>query len=98
MNVSRVADFAILLIAVVAMVSAWRASIADLQRKFDRLADKLDLLLKANGIDPNSPAALSDRVRKAVADGRKIEAIKLYREETGLGLREAKDAVDKIMG
>ena len=26
--------------------------------------------------------------------GRKIEAIKLYREATGLGLKEAKDAVD----
>ena len=26
--------------------------------------------------------------------GRKIEAIKLYREATGVGLKEAKDAVD----
>ena len=28
--------------------------------------------------------------------GRKIDAIKLYREETGLGLKEAKDAIDKL--
>ena len=28
--------------------------------------------------------------------GRKIEAIKLYREATGVGLKEAKDAVDGI--
>jgi ribosomal protein L7/L12 len=30
-------------------------------------------------------------VRAALADGNKIEAIKLVRERTGLGLKEAKD-------
>ncbi len=30
-----------------------------------------------------------------LAGGKKIEAIKVYREETGVGLREAKDAVDR---
>lgn len=29
-----------------------------------------------------------------IAGGRKIEAIKLYREATGVGLKEAKDAVE----
>ncbi|WP_109505454.1 ribosomal protein L7/L12 [Nocardioides speluncae] len=28
--------------------------------------------------------------------GRKIEAIKLYRQATGVGLKEAKDAVEEI--
>lgn len=31
-----------------------------------------------------------------VFQGRKIEAIKLYREMTGLGLKEAKDAVEQL--
>ena len=31
-----------------------------------------------------------------VFQGRKIEAIKLYREMTGLGLKEAKDAVEEL--
>ena len=31
-----------------------------------------------------------------IFDGRKIEAIKLYRAATGVGLKEAKDAVDEI--
>ncbi|MCY3019047.1 MAG: ribosomal protein L7/L12 [Planctomycetota bacterium] len=35
-------------------------------------------------------------IRAALADGRKIEAIKLYREFTGVGLKEAKDAVGKL--
>jgi large subunit ribosomal protein L7/L12 len=31
-----------------------------------------------------------------IARGKKIEAIKIYREATGVGLKEAKDAVDAI--
>ncbi len=43
-------------------------------------------------------AAMSDRVKELASDpSRKIEAIKLYREETGLGLAEAKEAVEQIM-
>jgi large subunit ribosomal protein L7/L12 len=35
-------------------------------------------------------------VRELVASGNKIEAIKVYREHTGLGLKEAKDAVEGL--
>jgi len=38
----------------------------------------------------------SDAVLQAVDSGRTIEAIKRLREETGLGLKEAKDAVDSL--
>lgn len=37
-----------------------------------------------------------DQLHALLAEGRKIEAIKLYRERTGAGLREAKEAVDAI--
>jgi ribosomal protein L7/L12 len=39
---------------------------------------------------------IDDRVRNLVDEGKKIEAIKLYREMTGVGLKEAKDAVEGI--
>ena len=39
---------------------------------------------------------ISDDVIAAVDAGRKIEAIKILRDETGLGLKEAKDAVDRL--
>lgn len=32
----------------------------------------------------------------ALLQGRKIEAIKLYRELTGLGLKEAKDTIEEL--
>ena len=39
---------------------------------------------------------LNDQVQHLVAQGNKIEAIKLIRERTGLGLKEAKDLVDRL--
>ena len=39
---------------------------------------------------------LERRVRSLLSEGRKIEAIKVYREATGAGLKEAKDAVEAL--
>ena len=47
-------------------------------------------------MDPNSSAEEMDAVRAALRRGNKIEAIKLYREATGSGLKEAKDAVEAM--
>jgi ribosomal protein L7/L12 len=38
-----------------------------------------------------------DEVRALKAGGDKIEAIKVYRQHTGLGLKEAKDAVEGMI-
>jgi ribosomal protein L7/L12 len=46
---------------------------------------------------PN-PSDQLDLVRKALLAGNKIEAIKLYREQTGAGLAEAKTAVEAMEG
>ena len=35
-------------------------------------------------------------ISEALADGRKIEAIKIYREATGLGLKDAKDFIEAL--
>jgi hypothetical protein len=37
-----------------------------------------------------------DAIKELLRQGQKIEAIKLYRQQTGLGLKEAKDAVEAI--
>jgi ribosomal protein L7/L12 len=63
------------------------------------LQRKADLALTHLGVQPppeHSP--LSERVKELAADpAKKIHAIKLYREETGAGLAEAKDAVENWM-
>lgn len=59
-----------------------------------RVERKLDLILKE--LDITYRDDTPDLVRELLAGGRKIEAIKMYREATGVGLKEAKDAVDAI--
>jgi hypothetical protein len=66
-----------------------------------RLEAKTDLILRHLGLeykDPATPDGLSEAVKALANDPtRKIEAIKLHREQTGLGLKEAKDAVETYM-
>jgi hypothetical protein len=69
------------------------------------LEDRLDELLQRAGAAPVTEVALvgppwstSAELRQLARDPvRKIAAIKLYRELTGAGLREAKDAVEQFM-
>jgi len=71
------------------------------QNTTDRLRSierKLSALLTHHGVDPMPGQPLSDRVKQLASDpARKIEAIKAYREETGAGLAEAKEAVETFI-
>lgn len=43
-----------------------------------------------------APAEAGARIQELVASGRKIDAIKLYRQAHGVGLKEAKEAVEAL--
>ncbi|MFG3618232.1 ribosomal protein L7/L12 [Nocardia sp. NPDC047654] len=77
-----------------------------LERKVDALHVKLDLIMAQLGIEAPASAAPPRAVPSVprgdgmaeidglLAQGKKIHAIKRYRELTGCGLKEAKDAVE----
>lgn len=70
---------------------------ASIHRDLARVDRKLNLLLKHLNITFDE-SALSDRVKELARDpARKIEAIKAYREETGAGLAEAKQAIEAFI-
>jgi ribosomal protein L7/L12 len=69
-------------------------AIKRLERKVDFLLGETNLVYDDFG-DDDDLFDLDD-VRAALASGNKIEAIKLYRLQTGVGLKEAKDAVDEM--
>ena len=60
----------------------------------NRLERKVDLILKHLGIDPNR--GVDEKIMELMKSSQKIEAIKLYREQTGVGLKEAKDYVESL--
>jgi ribosomal protein L7/L12 len=55
---------------------------------------KLDLLLKQAGVDIQP--IMRAEVETLLRAGKKIDAIKVYREFTGAGLADAKAAVEKM--
>ncbi|WP_240677851.1 ribosomal protein L7/L12 [Actinacidiphila soli] len=76
---------------------AYGLTVSAMESKIKRVERKLDLLLQHLGADEPTPAGL-ERVREQLRQGRQIQAIKIYRELTGAGLKEAKEAVDRLDG
>jgi ribosomal protein L7/L12 len=74
------------------------ADILLLKSRINELEERVQFLyrrLNIDYVDPNSDPALAPQVQDALRRGNKIEAIKIYRELTGVGLAEAKDVIDK---
>jgi hypothetical protein len=69
-----------------------------LKSRINELEDRLKFLydrLNIDYADPNSDPIRSPGIQDALRRGNKIEAIKMYRELTGVGLAEAKQAIDR---
>ncbi len=75
------------------------ATMARVERKLDQLLGQSglsDQVPPMQTLQTLGPAASSSDVMQLIRQGKKIEAIKLYREQTGVGLKDAKDAVEDI--
>lgn len=69
----------------------------ELREENERLKERvahLERLLNASG--ETIDLALSPSERALVLDGRKLKAVKAYRDRTGVGLKTAKEAVDAV--
>lgn len=72
------------------------AALVNIYEKLDQIAKGLQRLGSPSMNAQRQP--LSDRVKHLAIDpAKKIEAIKVYREETGAGLAEAKEAVEAFI-
>ena len=78
-------------------IARLEGAVAELQRRVATLErERQQAVPIANAAqDPWSVPPWPDVVRLINA-GKKIEAIKVYREHTGVGLKEAKDVVDEV--
>jgi ribosomal protein L7/L12 len=72
-----------------------RSDAAQLARRLAVVERKLDLIMAHLDIREPELEAPGAVLQELLA-GRKIQAIKAYREATGVGLREAKDAVELL--
>jgi ribosomal protein L7/L12 len=94
-------DYGILLLGVAALVGAGLLGSSAGDRKLVRLGRQLaDVERKLDAVlahlEINLPEPELDDVRALLRAGKKIQAIKAYRELTGADLKEAKDAVERM--
>ncbi|KOG40606.1 ribosomal protein L7/L12 [Streptomyces decoyicus] len=84
----------VLSITLVASTTDRRSKAVD--RRLQRLERKVDLLLAHAGVaEPEDPKMAE--IDDLLAQGKKIQAIKVHREVTGSDLVEAKEAVERRM-
>ena len=58
---------------------------------------KIDAILEKLGIEFDPYTKVSPEIMALARNGSRIEAIKKYREVTGAGLKEAKEAIDTYL-
>ncbi|KUL33521.1 ribosomal protein L7/L12 [Streptomyces regalis] len=71
-----------------------QSRISQTDQRVARVERKLDLVLDHLGLREEEPRM--DEVLALLRNDKKIQAIKVYREITGVGLKEAKDAVERM--
>ncbi|MBO0794564.1 MAG: ribosomal protein L7/L12 [Ktedonobacteraceae bacterium] len=72
-----------------------RQRLRQLEKQMTFLLRELGLEEKAQDALANAGPELSE-IYRYLQSGNKIMAVKIYREQTGCGLKEAKDAVDRL--
>lgn len=61
------------------------------------LAAKIDAILEKLEVEFDPTKNLPRQIFEAARKGKKIEAIKLYRQATGVGLKESKEFIDNYL-
>lgn len=63
------------------------------EAKIKHMNKKLDQIMDHLGIEPEN---IDEELKELIADNKKIPAIKRLRQETGMGLKEAKEYIDEL--
>jgi len=95
----QIALIAVMILCVILVINLLATRLSKIEQRIAKLSSvdaKLDLLLKHAGLEYDPYKSLPREVVEAVQSGRKIEAIKRYREATAVGLKEAKDFIEEV--
>lgn len=67
-------------------------SIGQIQSDLKRISKKVNKIAEKVGVEDN----IIEELKSLISDGKKIEAIKQYRIETGVSLKAAKEYIDLL--
>ncbi|MEU6476293.1 ribosomal protein L7/L12 [Streptomyces sp. NPDC047017] len=87
----------LLLLGLFAGIASVQSRLSGMDKRLVRIERRLAAVADHLGLEePDGQRAQRERVESLVREGKQVAAIKAYREMTGAGLKEAKDAVDQI--
>jgi len=75
------------------LLSGISTGINQMRNDIKRTNTILESIAKQIGVPEPS---VDDEIIKLIEDGKKIKAIKIYRQTTGLGLKESKEYIDML--
>ncbi|CAM5228018.1 MULTISPECIES: hypothetical protein [Streptomyces] len=89
-------DIAVLFLTSVVILGilTLQSHVSRAERTIARVERKLDLVLQHLDLHEEIPG--KDGIVALVREGKTVQAVKAYREATGAGLLEAKQAVDRL--
>ena len=88
---------AIIVVNIGAIVVSIKTNINRLRKDIRRINMTLEKIAKQIGVPDTSTDDIDTQLKRLIAVGEKIEAIKKYRMVTGLNLRECKKYVDNLV-
>lgn len=71
-------------------------AISQLQNEIARMNMTLEKISKHIGLTDTATENIDAELKDLILQGKKIKAIKRYRQFTGIGLKEAKDYIDRL--
>ncbi|SHK20231.1 Ribosomal protein L7/L12 C-terminal domain-containing protein [Hathewaya proteolytica DSM 3090] len=86
-------EWSVSLGAIITMIMVVIIAIERINSQLEHINNKLNKITKHLGLDE---CEIDEDLKKLIAEGKKIKAIKRYREHTGVGLKEAKDYIDSL--
>ena len=95
-KIHELIDASQILMAIQVYRDATGVSLAEAKQAVEQMARMEAARPPSDSRDFDNPV-LESKIRSMLAQGKKIEAVKIYREEYGIGLKEAKDAVEILI-
>lgn len=70
-------------------------SLAEAKQAIEKMA-RNEFTKPSSEMQRSNDPIMDNKIRAMLTRGKKVEAVKIYREEHGIGLKEAKDYVDQV--
>jgi len=89
-------DIKVIWIFIIGVLLIFISYLNRLQEKVTNMNEKLKKIYKHMKIEDKFEEAINEEIKGLILNGEKFKAIKVYRQHTGLGLKEAKEYVDSL--